>query len=508
MSGLSIHAQPSAPSRFVEKNEGLTHCPIVTREQVDYIKPMTKLPAAFLSAAKELLGPKGWSDAEDDLNRVASPWRGTYKGHTPFLAKPANTAEAAALVKLCAAHSVALTPQGGNTGLVDGGTPHGEITVSTTRMAAVRSVDATNNSLVVEAGAPLTTAQTAASDAQRLFPLSLGSEGTATIGGLISTNAGGVAVLRYGMMRDLILGLEVVLPNGEIWNGLSGLRKNNTGYDLKHLFAGAEGTLGLITAATLKMFPQVQRASAWVCCNSATDVVSLLALVRDHAGDTVTSFEIIPANAIDMVMQDVPGTRDPLPSKLPWRVLMELSMADETHARETLEKALEAAFTANLVQDGVIAESLSQTDSFWHIRETIPLSKRAYGTAINNDISVPISRIPDFLDSCNAAIRELLPSAEFVAFGHVGDGNLHYSVCEPKSAAAPILKDHEAAVTRIIYDQTMAHDGSISAEHGVGRLKREELKTLRDPTATATMRAIKAALDPQNIMNPGRVIDI
>ena len=279
---------------------------------------MITLPAAFLSAAKDILGPKGWSEDADDLNRAAAPWRGTYKGRTPFIAKPASTAEAAALVKLCAAHGVALTPQGGNTGLVDGGTPHGEITVSMTRMNAVRSVDATNNSLVIEAGAPLTTAQTAASDAQRLFPLSLGSEGTATIGGLISTNAGGVAVLRYGMMRDLILDLEGVLPNGEIWNGLSGLRKNNTGYDLKHLFAGAEGTLGLITAATLKMFPPVQRVSAWVCCKSAADVVSLLALVRDHAGDTVKSFEVIPANAINTVMHDVPGSRYPLPSEPLW----------------------------------------------------------------------------------------------------------------------------------------------------------------------------------------------
>ncbi len=400
-----------------------------------------------------------------------------------------------------------MTPQGGNTSLVDGGTPHGEITVSMTRMTALRGLDLNNNSLTIEAGAPLTAAQLAAEDAGRLFPLSLGSEGTATIGGLISTNAGGVAVLRYGMMRDLILGLEVILPSGEIWNGLSGLRKNNTGYDLKHLFAGAEGTLGLITAATLKLFPQVQTASAWVCCDSPQDVVDLLALVRSHAGDTVTSFEIIPANAIKMVMDDVPGTRDPLPSALPWRVLMEVSMADQTHANETLSKALDAAIADGLVKDGAVAASQAQAQSFWHIRETIPLSKRAYGTAINNDISVPISRIPDFLTACDAAVKAVVPSAEFVAFGHVGDGNLHYSVCEPKDAATPILKTHEAAITRIIYDQTMAHDGSISAEHGVGRLKRDELIALRDPAATTAMRAIKSALDPQNIMNPGRVID-
>ncbi len=469
---------------------------------------MTKPPAAFLAAAKDLLGPKGWSEDPEQLDKVATPWRGAYQGETPFLARPASTQEAAALVKLCAAHHVALTPQGGNTGLVDAGTPHGEIVVLMTRMHAVRSVDQFNNSLVIEAGAPLVTAQAAAEEAGRLFPLSLGSEGTATIGGLISTNAGGVAVLRYGMMRDLILGLEVVLPSGEIWDGLSGLRKNNTGYDLKHLFAGAEGTLGLITAATLKLFPQVQRASAWVCCDSTQDVVSLLALVRQHAGDTVTSFEIIPSGAIAMVLEDVPGTRDPLPSELPWRVLMEVSMVDEAHARSTLEKALEAAFEQGLVKDGVVAASKAQAQSFWHIRETIPLSKRAYGTSINQDIAVPVSRIPAFIDSCNAAVLEVVPSAEFVIFGHVGDGNLHYSVCEPAGANAPILKGHSPAVTRIIYDQTMAHDGSISAEHGVGRLKRDELANLRPLAATETMRAIKRAIDPLGIINPGRVVSV
>tara|TARA_R110000787_G_scaffold8359_4_gene27904 strand:- start:5901 stop:7310 length:1410 start_codon:yes stop_codon:yes gene_type:complete len=469
---------------------------------------MTQIPAAFLTAAKDLLGPKGWSDDPERLSAVATPWRGTFTGETPFLARPASTQEAAALVKLCAQQRVAMTPQGGNTGLVDGGTPHGEIVVSMGRMNSVRSIDPFNNSLVIEAGAPLVTAQAAAEQAGRLFPLSLGSEGTATIGGLISTNAGGVAVLRYGMMRDLILGLEVVMPSGEVWDGLSGLRKNNTGYDLRHLFAGAEGTLGLITAATLKLFPQVQRASAWVCCDSADDVVALLALVRQHAGDTVTSFEIIPAGAIDMVMADVPGTRDPLPSPLPWRVLMEISMVDEAHARASLEKALAAAFEQDLVKDGVVASSKAQAQSFWLVRETIPLSKRAYGTAINQDIAVPVSRIPAFIESCNAAVLDIVPTAEFVIFGHVGDGNLHYSVCEPADADTPILKAHVGEITRVIFDQTMEHGGSISAEHGVGRLKRDELARLRAPAATDAMRAIKRALDPLGIMNPGRVVSI
>ena len=465
-----------------------------------------ELSSDFLDRAKQILGDKGWRMDAESLEDVATPWRGTYQGHTPFLALPDSTQSVSDLVKLCAEHGIAITPQGGNTGLVDAGTPHGEITLSLRRMQSVRSVDAFNNSLIVEAGAPLVIAQEAAKEAKRLFPLSLGSEGTATIGGLISTNAGGVAVLRYGMMRDLILGLEVVLPNGDIWDGLSGLRKNNTGYDLKHLFAGAEGTLGIITAATLKLFPQVARATAWVTCKSAQDVVELLALVRDHAGDTVTSFEIIPGSAIEMVRSEMPDVRDPNPSDLTWRVLCEVSMAREAHARETLETALEAAFEADLAQDALIAETLAQANSFWTIRESIPLCKRAYGTAINHDVSVPISQIPDFLVATEQAIQTVSPSAEIIAFGHVGDGNLHYSACEPKDAPSPVLSNQADAITQIVHAQAMAFGGSISAEHGVGRLKRDELETIRPPAATATMKAIKQALDPAGIMNPNRVV--
>ena len=466
------------------------------------------ISADFLTEAKALLGDKGWRMDAESLEEVATPWRGTYLGHTPFLALPASTKEVAALVKLCSKHRVAITPQGGNTGLVDAGTPHGEITLSMRRMQQVREIDPFNNSLIIEAGAPLVTAQTAAEEANRLFPLSLGSEGTATIGGLISTNAGGVAVLRYGMMRDLILGLEVVLPNGEIWDGLSGLRKNNTGYDLKHVFAGAEGTLGIITAATLKLFPQVARASAWISCKSARDVVELLALTRDHAGDTVTSFEIIPANAIDMVRSEMPNVRDPNPSDLRWRVLCEISMARESHARDVMETALQAAFEAGLAEDALIAETLTQAQSFWTIRESIPLSKRAYGTAINHDVAVPVSQIPAFLEVTEKAILDLSPNAEIIAFGHVGDGNLHYSACEPSDATTQVLSNQADHITEIVHTQAMAFGGSISAEHGVGRLKRDELEDLRPAAATATMKAIKQALDPNGIMNPNRVVRV
>ena len=466
------------------------------------------LSSEFLSDAKALLGDKGWRMDAESLGDVSTPWRGTYSGHTPFLALPKSTEDVAALVKLCGKHAVAITPQGGNTGLVDAGTPHGEITLSMRRMQTVRAVDPINNSLVIEAGAPLVIAQTEAENANRLFPLSLGSEGTATIGGLISTNAGGVAVLRYGMMRDLILGLEVVLPNGEIWDGLSGLRKNNTGYDLKHMFAGAEGTLGIITAATLKLFPQVARVSAWVSCKRAEDVVNLLALTRDHAGDTVTSFEIIPVNAIKMVQSEMPDVRDPNPSDLPWRVLCEISMAREAHARDVMETALQAAFEAGLAEDALIAETLTQAQSFWTIRESIPLCKRAYGTAINHDVAVPVSQIPEFLKVTEKAICDISPSAEIIAFGHVGDGNLHYSACEPMGAANPVLGNQADQITEIVHTNAMAFGGSISAEHGVGRLKRDELEAIRPPAATAAMKAIKHALDPNGIMNPNRVVRI
>ena len=460
----------------------------------------------FLNAAIALLGEQGYSRDPAQLSAAATPWRGTYSGQTPFLAMPDSTEQVAALMKLCHQHKVGVTPQGGNTGLVDAGTPHGEITLSLRRMQAIREVDPFNNSLIIEAGAPLIAAQQAADDANRLFPLSLGSEGTATIGGLISTNAGGVAVLRYGMMRDLLLGMEVVLANGEIWSGLSGLRKNNTGYDLKHLFAGAEGTLGIITAATLKLFPKTGRATAWVTCPSARAVVELLALVREHAGDTVTSFEIIPAEAVDLVTESEATIQDPNPSNQPWRVLCEVSLPKEEQARAVLEEALAVAFETELASDALIAENMRQAKAFWTIRETIPLSKRAYGTAINHDISVPISKIPDFLVAAEKRLGQEFPGVMLIAFGHVGDGNLHYSVCESTTISSERLQAASEQITATVHELTRGFGGSISAEHGVGRLKRDELAATRPAAATEAMIAIKRALDPEGILNPGRVV--
>jgi len=464
------------------------------------------LPAGFLTAARDLLGPSGWSDDAERMAPKLADWRGRFHGETPFLALPASTEEVAALVALCAEHRVPVTPQGGNTGLVDGGLPHGEILVSLSRMDRIREVDGFNNSMVAEAGTILSNVHDAAGNADRFFPLSLGSQGQATIGGLVSTNAGGVAVLRYGMMRDLILGLEVVTADGRIWNGLTGLRKNNTGYDLKHLFAGAEGTLGIITAANLKLFPQTKQVTAWAVLDTPQQAVELLASLRSAAGDTVTSFEIIPANAVQMVVEDEATISDPLPSDAPWRVLIELSVSNEAQGRDLLETALAGEIEAGRVADVLIAQSVAQAHAFWTIRETIPLSKRAFGAVIAHDISVPVSAIPDFLDVMGQELGSVAPESDIVAFGHLGDGNLHYSVCAPKDGGMEALLARKADVTRAVHDRVMAFGGSISAEHGIGLEKRDEIAWRKSEVEMDMMRAVKRALDPQNIMNPGRVV--
>ena len=463
-------------------------------------------PKSFVQSVKDLLGSSGWTVDPSDLDFAATPWRGNYKGHTQLIAKPASTEEVSELVKLCFQNHIPVTPQGGNTGLVDAGIPHGDLCMSLGRLNRIRETDELNNSLISDSGVTLFDVQEAAKRMDRYFPLSLASQGTATIGGLVSTNAGGVAVLRYGMMRDLILGLEVVLPTGEIWNGLSGLRKNNTGYDLKHLFAGAEGTLGIITAANLKLFPRVSTASAWVSCSSLDDIVAMLSLVRGNVGDTVTGFEMIPAKAVSMVLGHVPSVRDPNPSTLPWRILIEVSMMEESQAQESLIASLEIALEKNLAKDVLVAHNLAQAQMFWNIRESISPAKRAYGTAVNHDISVPVSQIATFIEKAEQAVNRIVPTAEIVVFGHVGDGNLHYSVCEPLPPSQSKLEESRAEVTRAVHETVISFEGSISAEHGVGRMKRDELVELRPRVATHLMQSIKRAIDPTNIMNPNRVI--
>ena len=467
------------------------------------------LNANFISGIKSALGDKGWSEDASEISPYLEDWRGNFKGSSPLLLKPASTEEVSAVLKLCSEHGVAVTPQGGNTGLVNGGIAHGEVILSLKRMNTVRSIDPLNNSIVAEAGCILANVHEAAVSEKRFFPLSLGSQGTATIGGLTSTNAGGVAVLRYGMMRDLLLGLEVVTASGEIWNGLRGLRKDNTGYDLKHLFAGAEGTLGIITAASLKLFPIPQTATAWLTLDSVTNAIDLLAFVRSKAGDNVTSFELMRKPGVELACTEIDNCRDPLPSDAPWRVLVELSMPDAELALKTLESAIEGAFEAELITDGVIAKSLSQSEGFWTIRESLPLVKRGFMNSVNHDISVPVSRIADFISENEAALKsEFGDNIEVFVFGHLGDGNLHYAVAESSGTTNPLVRSKAKEISALVHRMIVSYNGSISAEHGIGLLEREELAKYKDPFELNMMRSIKRALDPKNILNPGRIFTL
>ncbi len=443
-----------------------------------------------------------------DVAPFATDWRGRYQGQPLCVVKPANTEEVAAVVKACVAHHIAIVPQGGNTGLCGGATPiRGEVVVSLTRLNKIRAIDTDNNTLTVEAGCTLAAVQAAAEQAGRLFPLSLAAEGTATIGGNLSTNAGGVQVLRYGNTRELCLGLEVVLPDGRIWNGLRGLRKDNTGYDLKHLFIGAEGTLGLITAAVLKLFsPPRSTATAWASLDSPAKAVSLLTRLREHIGGRITAFELIDRTALDLVLTHIHGARDPLGEQSPWQVLIELTDTMTTDLAAALEEALAEAAEAEEIRDAVIAQSDTQAQTLWSLRENISEAQKIEGLSIKHDISLPVSRIPQFIGACNAALVSAFPDVRIVCFGHLGDGNLHYNQSKPAAQDNPGFIAQTAAVNRIVHDLVHALDGSISAEHGLGQLKREEILRYKSDVEMDMMRSIKQALDPHALMNPGKVI--
>ena len=463
--------------------------------------PVT-LPADLIDNLKAALGPKGWSTDPDEIAPHVDDWRGRFKGATPILLKPATTEEVAAAVKLCAEAGVAVTPQGGNTSLCGAATPQGEVLITLKRMTAVREIDTDNDSMTVEAGCVLESLQNTAEEANRLFPLSLGSQGSAMIGGLISTNAGGVHVLRYGMTRELVLGLEAVLPDGTIWSGLTGLRKDNTGYDLKQLLIGAEGTLGIITAATLKLYPRPGRMElAFIGMNSVDDAVKFLGMAKQVSGGAVTAFEVMPALALEFVLAHVPNTRDPLESKHPWYVVCEMSFGRTEGARETMEAALEQGFEAGLVQDAAIAENEAQMQDFWRLRESIAEAERSQGLAVKHDVSIPVSKMPAFIEIATQRINAEFPDGVVVAFGHVGDGNVHYNIAclDPDAREGFMAKAGE--MSKRVYDTVDEFGGSISAEHGIGILKREELAA-RKPVDVKVMRAIKQALDPKGIMNP------
>jgi len=462
----------------------------------------------FIAQLTGTLGPAGVSTDPAEIAPHITDWRGRWTGATPVLVKPASTGEVARAVALCADYGFGVNPQGGNSGLVNGSVPDGEVLISLRRMNRVRDIDILNDAMTLEAGVVLTAAQDVAEAHDRLFPLSLGAQGVAMIGGLISTNAGGVQVLRYGMMRDLVLGLEVVLPDGRIWNGLRALRKDNTGYDLKQLFIGAEGTLGVITAATLKLFPRPElRATAWLTVASPARAVELLALAKKMSGGAVTGFEIVPEFALQLVLRHVPGVRDPLPSPLPWRILMELSLPREEGASDLLETLLARALEQDLAADATICETEAQRAMVWKIRETIAVAERAHGKALKHDVSVPVSRVAVFMERGAELARRMAPGADVIAFGHVGDGNIHFNITPPPGADQErFVEEDGLPLSQAIHDLIAELNGSISAEHGVGRLKRDELPLRKSAVEMDLMYALKRALDPEGRMNPGRIL--
>jgi len=448
---------------------------------------------------------------EGDLSAWEQDWRRRWRGKALAVVRPGSTAEVAAVVKACAAAGVAIVPQGGNTGLVGGGVPDGsgtQVLLSLQRMDRVRAIDEANLTLTAEAGCVLQRVQQAAAEQGLLFPLSLAAEGSCTLGGNLATNAGGTQVLRWGNARELCLGLEVVTAQGEVWEGLSGLRKDNTGYDLRDLFIGSEGTLGIITAATMKLAPlPAATTTALAACATVADCVALLKLARARLGAGLTGFEMMGRYALQLTARHFPALPRPLP-QAEWTVLLEHSdIENEAHAREAFEGLLGAALEAGTVQDAVVAESLAQSQALWHVRESIPLAQAQEGPNIKHDISVPVSAIPAFVEETDAALLGRFPGVQLVNFGHLGDGNLHYNVQAPAGEdSRHFLAEQEHAVNALVFDAVARHGGSFSAEHGIGLLKREELAARKSPVALQLMRGIKAAFDPQGLLNPGRVL--
>jgi len=424
--------------------------------------------------------------------------------------RPGSTAEVSQILKLASETDTPIVPQGGNTGLVGGQTPSesgAEILLSLTRLDRIREIDPSSNTMTCEAGVILAKAQEAAEGANRLFPLSLGAEGSCTIGGNLSTNAGGTGALAYGVARDLALGLEVVLADGRVWNGLNKLKKDNTGYDLKNLFIGAEGTLGIITAAVLKLFPRpraVETALAGVA--SPADALGLLNLANELAGDSITGFEFMPRIGFDFMRDYMPDRRDPLPTPHAWYVLIELSSQASEGLPETMQELLAEAAQRGFVSDAVVAKNLQQAQSFWRLREGIVEVQKYPGGSIKHDISVPVAAVPDFIAEASTAVTKLVPGARPIAFGHLGDGNVHFNVTQPEGADTAAYLARWAEMNAVVHAIAAKFAGSISAEHGVGRLKRELLPQVKDPVALEMMRSFKQALDPKNILNPGKVL--
>jgi len=465
------------------------------------------LPSELIARFRAIVGDKYAVTEAADIAPYVTEERGLFHGRSPLVLRPGSTAEVAAICKLATEHRTALVPQGGNTGLVGGQTPHhGEVVVSTRRLDKIRDIDAASNTMTCEAGVVLQIAQQRASEVDRLFPLSLGAEGSCTIGGNLSTNAGGTAALAYGVAREMALGLEVVLADGRVLNALSKLKKDNTGYDLRNLFIGAEGTLGIITAATLKLFPKPRAVeTAFVGLKSPADALKLLSIAQNEAAGSLTSFELLADIAVDFSVRHGIDIRDPLGSKHRWYVLMELSSPRED-ARATLESILAQGLDQGIVDDAVIAANLSQRSAFWKLRDEMSAAQKPEGGSIKHDISVPVAAVPDFIEQANAAVVKLIPGARPVPFGHLGDGNIHYNVSQPPGGSTVDFLGQWHAVNAVVFEIVLRMGGSISAEHGIGVLKRDELPDVKDKVAIELMRSIKTVLDPLGIMNPGKVL--
>jgi D-lactate dehydrogenase (cytochrome) len=465
------------------------------------------LAPELIARFRRIVGEKYAVTDAADIAPYVTEERNLFHGHSPLILRPGSTAEVSAICKLASEHRIALVPQGGNTGLVGGQTPHhGEVVISMRRMDNIREVDTASNTMTCEAGVILQNAQLRASEADRLFPLSLGAEGSCTIGGNLSTNAGGTAALAYGVAREMALGLEVVLADGRILNDLSKLKKDNTGYDLRNLFIGAEGTLGIITAATLKLFPKPRAVeTAFVGLKSPADALKLLEISRGEAAGSLTSFELLADIAVDFSIRHGIDVRSPLSGNHPWYVLMELSSSRDD-ARDALEAILARGMEDGIVDDAVIAANLSQRGGFWKLRDEMSAAQKPEGGSIKHDVSVPVAAVPDFIAEANAAVVKLMPGARPVPFGHLGDGNIHYNVSQPIGADTADFMARWHEVNAVVFAIVLRMGGSISAEHGIGVLKRDELPEVKDKVAIELMRGIKAMLDPLGIMNPGKVL--
>jgi len=476
---------------------------------MNLVQPAAASPLSsdIIAKFRKIVGDKYALTDAADIAPYTTEERDLFHGHSPLVLRPGSTAEVSAICKLASEHRIALVPQGGNTGLVGGQTPHnGEVVISLKRMDGIREVDTASNTMTCEAGVILQIAQQRAAEVDRLFPLSLGAEGSCTIGGNLSTNAGGTTALAYGVAREMALGLEVVLADGRVLNLLSKLKKDNTGYDLRNLFIGAEGTLGIITAATVKMFPKPRAIeTAYVGLKSPAEALKLLSLSQNEAAGTLTSFELLSEVAVDFSIRHAIDVRDPLESKHRWYVLIELS-SPRDDARATLEAILAKAMEDGIVDDAVIAANLSQRQAFWKLRDEMSAAQKPEGGSIKHDISVPVAAVPDFIAEADAAVVKLIPGSRPVPFGHLGDGNIHYNISQPVGGNTADFLNQWHEVNKVVFDIVLKLGGSISAEHGIGVLKRDELPDVKDKTAIELMRAFKAMLDPNGIMNPGKVL--